>query len=257
MLNTDFFYPTMNIQVGPYSLNAGVLFDVHSSKESSFDWAKIRFTDKVAEALTINKMDPVKIELGYSGENEVIFDGYVKRTLNSGNTSSDEIVAKDEMIKLEETTITETFLNVSPQELIKFSLDKAGISKYKLSQETFAKKPAIPVAKKSAIRLIDEVHKIWGIQKHFFFSDEKTFYWGEKPQQTKVYEFVYGENIISMAFQDGFWIIDTISAPFIKHSHNIMVEHPRVSGTFEVYRVNFSVNESGFPRTRIFFKTEG
>lgn len=257
MLNTDFFYPTMNVQIGSYSLNAGVMFDVYSSKESYFDWAKIKFTDKVVEAITLKKMDPVKIELGYSDENEIVFEGYVRRTVNTGKTSNDEIIAKDEMVKLEETTITDTFLNTGPQEIIKIGLDKAGIVKYKLNQETFAKKSAIPVSQRNIIQLINEVHRLWGIKKHFFFSTDKTFYWGEKPEQSKVYDFLYGENIISMTFENGFWIIETISAPFIRHSHKINVNHPKMSGSFEVYKVHYSVNSKGFPRTKIYFKAEG
>ncbi|WP_427340601.1 hypothetical protein [Caloranaerobacter sp. DY30410] len=254
MLNIDFFYPTICVQIGTYFIRAGIALDVYSSKESYFDWAKIRFTDKIVEKMVFNKMDPVKIYLGYSEENDIVFDGYIKRTVNTGNVSNDEIIAKDEMIKLEETKITQTFLNISPQEIIKYGLDEAGIQNYELKSQIFAKKPAIPVYEKNIIQLIEEVHRYWNIKEYFYFDRDKKFYWGTKPKQDKVYEFQYGENIINLTFENGFWVIETISFPYIKHSHNIKVVHPRIEGTFEVYKVHFSINEEGFPRTKIYFK---
>jgi hypothetical protein len=244
----------MAVQIGRYTFNSGIMLDIYSSKENYFDWAKIRFTDKIVEKLIFNKMDPVKIYLGYSQEDDIVFDGHVKRTVNSGNVANDEIIAKDEMIKLEETKVTQTFTNTSPQEIIKFGLDKAGIQNYELASQVFSKKTAIPVYEKNVIQLIEEVHRYWGIKEYFFFDRDKKFYWGTKPKQNRIYEFQYGINIISLIFQNGYWILDTISFPYIKHSHDIRIIHPRIEGTFEVYKVHFSVNEKGFPRTKIYFK---
>ncbi|SKC68225.1 hypothetical protein [Maledivibacter halophilus] len=252
MLNEEFFYPTVSVKIGSYFFDTGVTFDVFSSKEKHFDWAKVRFTKEFVDKVSFNKMDDVKIYLGYSGNNEAIFDGYVKRTVNTGMTLDNEIVAKDEMIKLEETRITETFLNVSPQEIIQYGLDKAGIKNYKIKSQTFVKKPTLVVARKNIVELMGEVNRIWGINERFFFLD-KIFYWGEIPDQDEIYEFIYGENIINMTFKNGFWVFETISAPFVRHSHKINVTHPSISGIFEVYRVHYSVNEKGFPRTEIYF----
>ena len=39
----------------------------------------------------------------------------------------------------------------------------------------------------------------------------------------------------------------------MKHSHRISVTHPKVSGEFEVKKVVFRTNETGFIRTYISF----
>ena len=49
------------------------------------------------------------------------------------------------------------------------------------------------------------------------------------------------------------WELETVSAPFVKHSHKIAVEHPKVSGEFEVSSVKIITNEDGFIRTYINF----
>ena len=47
----------------------------------------------------------------------------------------------------------------------------------------------------------------------------------------------------------GSWELETVSAPFVRHSHKISVKHPKVSGEFEVSKVVSSTSENGFIRT--------
>ena len=65
--------------------------------------------------------------------------------------------------------------------------------------------------------------------------------------------FEYGVNILSLTRFGGVWELETVSAPFVKHSHKIAVEHPKVSGEFEVSSVKIITNEDGFIRTYINF----
>ena len=51
----------------------------------------------------------------------------------------------------------------------------------------------------------------------------------------------------------GVWELETVSAPFIKHSHKINLIHPQVSGEVEVSKVVSKTNDSGFIRTYIYF----
>ena len=110
----------------------------------------------------------------------------------------------------------------------------------------------MPISKKNVIAVIKEVGTIWGIKNKFFFSGG-VFYWGEKPEQEKIYNFEYGVNIITLDRPLGSWELETVSAPFVKHSHKINVTHPKVSGEFEVKKVVFRTNETGFVRTYINF----
>lgn len=76
---------------------------------------------------------------------------------------------------------------------------------------------------------------------------------GEKPEQDKTYIFEYGVNIIALTRSGGSWELETVSAPFVRHSHKISVKHPKVSGEFEVSKVVSSTSENGFIRTKIYF----
>lgn len=74
-----------------------------------------------------------------------------------------------------------------------------------------------------------------GLRVPFFFSGG-VFYWDEKPEQKKVYTFERGVNILNLRRAGGVWELETVSAPFIKHSHKINLIHPQVSGEVEVSR---------------------
>ena len=110
----------------------------------------------------------------------------------------------------------------------------------------------LPIRRQNAVQAIETVNAAWGLKLPFFFSDG-VFYWGEKPEQEKVYTFQYGVNILRLERRGGVWDLETVSVPFVKHSHKINIIHPRVSGERVVSKVLFSTNDSGFIRTHIYF----
>ena len=250
METIELFYPEINVKLGSYALDKGVEVEVYSSKSSYFDWAKIKFTKQFNEKLSINKKDAASIEMGYQGKLESVFEGYVTRPFNT--TNSNEIVLKDDMILLEETYINNTFLDATPQEILKFCLNKAGISKMKISTKAYQKKKTVPIFKKNVISVIEEIHSIWKIKENFYFLD-KTFYWGEKPLQSKIYTLEYGVNIVKLDRANDMWELETLSVPFIKHSQKINVIHPRFTAEAETKKIVFTTNDAGFIRTQIYF----
>lgn len=159
---------------------------------------------------------------------------------------------KDDMLLLEETVINDTFMDTTPQEMISFFLARAGISKMKLADKHYPVRRQLPIREQSAVQAINTVNAAWGIHVPFFFSGG-VFYWDEKPQQSKVYIFEYGVNIIGLNRAGGVWELETVSAPFVKHPHKINLIHPRISGEFEVLKVVSATNDSGFIRTYIYF----
>jgi hypothetical protein len=248
---SELFYPETNINIGGYGFQKGIEIEVFSSKDSYFDWAKVRFTQQFNEKITLSKKDKALIQLGYNGVFDEVFEGYVVNPMSEGSYSN-EVVLKDDMIRLEETYITNTFLDATPQEILRFCLNKAGITNMRISSKVYQKKKVVPVFRKNVIAVIEEIHSIWKIKEAFFFSGG-VFYWGEKPEQKKVYEFEYGVNIISLERPGGVWVLETVSTPFIKHSQKIIVRHPKISGEFETKKVVFTTNDAGFIRTYIYF----
>ena len=63
-------------------------------------------------------MPQIQILLGYNGVLDTVFEGYVAPGGYNGGGYKDEIVLKDKMLLLEETTISNTFLDATPQEIL-------------------------------------------------------------------------------------------------------------------------------------------
>lgn len=251
METTELFYPQIAARAGPYSFDQGIEIEVHSSKDSYFDWAKIKFTGQYQEKISLSRKDPASIELGYNGVFDEVFTGYVSNPYNGGGYAN-EVTLKDDALLLEETSINNTFLDTTPQEMISYFLSQAGISKMKLSSQVYPARKQLPIRQMNVIDAINAVHAAWGIKQTFFFSGG-VFYWGEKPEQSKVYQFEYGVNILNLNRAGGVWELEAVSAPFVKHSHKISVVHPQIEGTFEVSKVTSITNDSGFIRTYINF----
>lgn len=187
----------------------------------------------------------------YDGTLEDVFTGFVSGDYDGG-TYANEVALKDEMLLMEETIINDTFLDTTPQELISYFLAQAGLSKMKLSSKTYPTRKMLPIRRQTAVQAINAVNAAWGLRVPFFFSGG-VFYWDEKPEQKKVYTFERGVNILNLRRAGGVWELETVSAPFIKHSHKINLIHPQVSGEVEVSKVVSKTNDSGFIRTYIYF----
>lgn len=247
----ELFYPGIGVQIGAYSIKKGIEIETCSDAESYFDWAKIRFTDPYQTQIGITKGDEMSIYLGYSGIMEEVFTGYVSSPYNRAQ-GKNEILAKDEMQRLEEVTISETFLDVTPQEIVRYLLEVAGISNFQISQEVYQPKKVVPVAQKNGIQVLEEIRRLWQIQKRFYFSGG-VFYWCTNPEQKQTYLFEYGSNIIRLERSMGSWELETVSMPFIHHSQTIKVIHPAYTGSALVKKVLFKTNDAGFIRTYITF----
>ena len=247
----ELFYPDLSIQAAGYTFKQGVGLEVSSSKGSYFDWAKVRFTGQFKEKISLASKVPASIWLGYNGVLEEVFTGYVAAPYDSGG-GMNEVLLKDGMLLLEQTPISNTFLNATPQDILSYGLEQAGVHERRLSAKVYPAKPRVSILRQSALSLFNTVHAAWGISVPFFFS-RGVFYWGTTPGQEQIYRFEYGENIISVTRAGGLWALETVSAPFIRHSQRIAVQHPQVAGEFEVEKVVFTTNPAGFIRTNIYF----
>ncbi|WP_295762307.1 serine/arginine repetitive matrix protein 2 [uncultured Oscillibacter sp.] len=247
----ELYYPQIMAQAGGYSFAQGIEIEVCSARSSHFDWAKIRFTEPFQPEIALARKDPAAVFLGYDGVLSRVFTGYVAKPYNGGDRTN-EVSLKDDMLLLEETIINDTFLSATPQELISAFLAKAGVSNMELSSKSYPRREVLPIRRQNAVQAIETVNAAWGLRLPFFFSDG-VFYWGEEPKQEKIYTFEYGVNILHLERMGGIWDLETVSVPFVKHSHKIDIIHPRVSGEQRVSKVVSSTNDSGFIRTHIYF----
>ena len=251
METLELFYPRITAQAGGYTFQQGIEIEVSSARDSRMDWAKIRFTDRFKPEITLSRLEPAAILLGYGGAFDEVFTGYVVKPYSTGS-SANEIVLKDAMMLLEGLTVNETFLDTTPQEVIRYILAQAGLTELKLTSTVYPARKRLSIRRQSGVQALDTVAAAWNIQVPYFCSGG-VFYWGEQPEQTMTYTFEAGRNILSLARRGSLWDLETVSAPFVRHSHRIQVSHPSISGEVEVVRVRHLTNDEGFIRTHIYF----
>lgn len=251
MQTAQLYSPQITVIAGRYQFDQGIEIEVHSDKSSYFDWSKLRFTEQYQHKIVLDKKTPAQIQIGYDGVMSKVFTGFVAKPYNTG-AGTNEVILKDEMLLLDETIINDTFMDTTPQEIIGFALRQAGISNIQISTDVYPRRKQVPIHRQTAVQAINTVNTVWGINQPFYFSDG-TFYWGVKPRQEKVYIFEYGVNILRLRRIRGMWELETVAAPFVRHSNKVIIKHPKISGTVEVSRVKTITNDEGFIRTYLYF----
>lgn len=251
METLELFTPRLIVRIGPYEFTEGVGIEVSSAQDAYFDWAKVYFTAEYQPKLSLARKEPASIALGYGDTFEEVFRGYVAKHYNAADAAH-VVSLIDDMLLLQETQINNTFLETTPQEAISYILGQADVTGMELSPQLYPERRQFPIRKTSALQAINAVHAAWGIKLPFFFSSG-IFHWGTKPTQDKIYAFEYGMNILSLIRVGGLWELETVSAPFIRHSQRIEVYHPLINGIFEVVKVLSNTNGDGFIRTRVYF----
>lgn len=254
MKTQNLFYPVQRAVIGGYDIQAGISIETFSDKSYLYDWARIRFTRQFNGILSLNRGDEAEILMGYDGRLQTIFKGCVARQYNAA-TYKDEILIKDYTLKLEESRISGTFLDVTPQDLVQIGLASAGIGSAVLSAEGYAARPLVSIREQPVSEFLMYIDFLWGIRTTKAFQ-LGTFYWSEKPEQSEMYVLEYGNNIISLTRERGLWKLETVALPDLHHSCQIKVVHPEISGVFYVDKVIFSSDDRGFVRTKIFFGGE-
>ena len=241
MKTQNLFYPVQRAVIGGYDIQAGISIETFSDKSYLYDWARIRFTRQFNGILSLNRGDEAEILMGYDGRLQTIFKGCVARQYNAA-TYKDEILIKDYTLKLEESRISGTFLDVTPQDLVQIGLASAA-------------RPLVSIREQPVSEFLMYIDSLWGIRTTKAFQ-LGTFYWSEKPEQSEMYVLEYGNNIISLTRERGLWKLETVALPDLHHSCQIKVVHPEISGVFYVDKVIFSSDDRGFVRTKIFFGGE-
>ncbi len=248
----DFFYPQVAVQLGGYTLRKGVAVTVCSDAASDSDWATVRFSSALGEAVTLKKLDAARVYLGYSGSFSKVFDGLLTTDFSASTGSIKELRLRDAAIRLAGTPINQAFVNATPQEVVRTCCRLAGITEVVTTDTAYPAK-TYPVVGITALQAIKGINHHWGIAATGYMQDGG-YRWNSPPEQTEMLLFEYGKNIVSITKEGDLWALTTVSVPTVKHSVKIALSHPQLSGTFTVQKVIFSSIDKGFIRTKIYFK---
>lgn len=260
----NLFSPFVELRVGDNKVrNQFDAFDLWLSRKEPADICDFTLRKGLPE-LGLAKDVPVEIWVGYDLENAYcVFSGYVAEPRHP------RYLCKDEAVKLFRTPVVQTFLNVTPQDVIRSGLQQAGVTEFELDNTAYARKPRFVAAGENVSDLVRRVNATWGLGHDWYFKGKK-FYWNKpEPQPGPVYSYQYGENIIDLEFftdrepqgqraagtTTGAGRLLTVVSPFVNHSQEIEIIWPEVKSTrYLVETVRHFLNENGALRTEFYFR---
>ena len=245
--------PDFKISTEKYVITSGMEVECFSSRESRSDWCRVELASQFQDIISYEDMEKAVVELGYGDDYDILLSGYCRRT---GGDYWKEIMIRDAMIKIERAEIKGTFLECTPQDIIRYVLAQAGIEEYRINDIGYGKKDTFIVNKQNGIKTIAQVGSAWGIDNDFFFQDG-IFYWGCKPKQETIYVLEESENILSLKKYGELYEIETLGVPWIHHSQEIEVSHSKYSGIVKVEKTIIKSDERGYTRMYIYFKGKG
>lgn len=245
--------PEFRVTVGNYELTNGMEVECFSSKESHMDWCKVELSTEFQGIIEYKDMDYAVVELGYDDDFDILMEGYVR--CNETDYWK-EIMIKDDMMKLERVDVKATFIDCTPQDVIRYILACAGIENFKLSDEVHGKKKVFAIDKRNGIKAIMEVNGSWGINSSFYFQNG-VFYWGTGKEQKEIYTLEEGETILSLNKYGDLWEAETLGIPWIHHSQTVIVEHSKYTGTAQIEKTIVKSDENGFVHMYIYFAGGG
>ncbi|QUO43461.1 hypothetical protein KDJ56_11170 [Brevibacillus composti] len=237
------------IRVGNVVVASGLKeLDVWRSRKDPAGYASFLFKDEVE--IDAPQGAIVEIDIGYDETNAArVFTGYVSRP------DQERIIAKDSMTKLLQTKVMQSFLQATPQDMIRFGLKLAGIEVYSIAEQIFSPRNQV-VANLNVYDMIRQrINPYWNIDFAPHFDVRDVFVWQPLTRSDEMFLFQYGENIIEMLADGEIGMFRTVFVPELDHSQYIMISHPQVNGIALVETVHHFIQDDKL-RSEIYYKLE-
>ena len=157
--------PYVSITIGGWTSDKTALVRVTAASVSPVAVAEIAIPTEGINVSGFQKGMVVGIYMGYREKGVwPVFSGKLEDI-----SSERELIfyAKARMETLRQTRITKAFTDAVPQEVIKYSLAKAGITDYALSAKVFSRKHHFIVKDLTVIQVIKLVNKTWEVDWPF------------------------------------------------------------------------------------------
>ena len=141
MADRKLITPRFKAVVGNLELSDGITAECYSSVTERCNYAVIELDKQLIGKVEVVDMMPAGVLLGYDDDYDTIVNGYVIAERSSGG----KIHILDDTVLLMRTRITTTFVDSTPQDIIRYGLEMAGITDYQLSTAYYPACGSMPV----------------------------------------------------------------------------------------------------------------
>ena len=244
--------PRFKAVIGDLELSDGIIAECYSSTTDRCNYAVIELDKQLIGSVELSDMMPAEVQLGYDDDFDTIVSGYVIAERSGGG----KIHILDETVLLMRTRITATFVDSTPQDIIRYGLELAGITDYQLADTYYPACVSMPVYNASVLELIALVNKKWNIDAGYYFVDG-CFYWDAGTDQEDIYILEEGKNILAYTEFCNECEVKTIGIPWIHQGEQVEIHHSRYTGQVRVTATKVKRDEKGQVRMFLTFQPEG
>lgn len=230
--------PDFKITLNNMQIETGFFVDYQGSEDEHINRCILTPYEEAAEALKDADLTEIIVEMGCDDDYCTILQGH---GYNLDGTES--ILVKDDMTRLEDTIIQETFLNCYPDEILKYILVQCGITEYRLSQARYDRKEVFSIPSMNAVQAIQEMQRFWNIDESFGFIDG-VFYWGCEPEQNEFYE-LDSNNILDLEQNGKMWTAEILPVPWLRPGQTVFITDSVFYGLARVKKCVIKTKSNG------------
>jgi hypothetical protein len=238
----EYIAPAYQLNIGDLEIKKVTSLDVYSSRVNPIDYAEIALDVVEFNSSAVSTGQTVEIWLGYREKG--LWKAFTGTVTDVSSMRTLTVKCKDAMESLRAKTITKTFVDCRPQDIVKYLLSMAGITDFTVCKATQARKHTFVSAAKTGVELIKLVNRSWDLDWDFYFEPEGSFYWGPWAESDRcrdgeeVVALEYGSNILDLRpSTDDTGILTTIMLPFLRHSELIKINDERFWGRDVIARI--------------------
>ncbi|KEQ23431.1 hypothetical protein [Paenibacillus tyrfis] len=232
------------IRIGNVIVTNGIAqLELWRSRKEPGGYVTFLFKPEVDLQVTIGSI--VEVDLGYDESTAArVFTGEV----------SGQNVAKDSMAKLLNVKVSQSFIQASPQDMIKYVLEQAGMEEFRLAPQVFEPKNTVVAGLNGYDMIKQRIHPQWGIDFATYCDTRDVFIWRpvERPKEMFLFD---DENILELMTDGDRGRMRTVFVPGLDHSQYVSLLHPRVQGIALVDTVHHYIKDEKL-RTEIYYTLE-
>lgn len=219
--------PDFRVTLNNMQIESGFFVDYYGSEDEHTNRCILTPYEDAAEALADADLTDVIVEIGCDYDYCTLVQGH-----GYSVDGTESILVKDDMTRLKDTFIQETFLDCSPDEVLKYIFVQCGITQYQLPQKKYERKTVFSVPRMTALQAMEEIQHYWNLEVFYGFIDG-IFYWDCEPDQDEIYE-LDSSNILDMEQSGKIWTAGIVPVPWIRIGQLILVTDSAFYGVARV-----------------------
>lgn len=230
--------PDFKVTFNNMQIESGFFVDYQESEDEHIHRCILTPYGEAAEALKDADITDAIVEMGCEDDYSTLLTGH-----GYNMDGAESILVKDDMVRLENTIIQETFLNCYPDEVMRYILDQCGINAFRLSTVHYGQKGVFSVPRMNAVQAIQELHRGWNIDLSFGFFDG-VFYWGCEPEQEDLYE-LDSNNILDLEQNGKLWTAEILAVPWIRVGQVVLITNSQFDGLARIKKCVIKAKSTG------------